>query len=379
MKRFSLFLCLLMVAAALLPGCKTEAPAVTQPEPAPVAQSGQVPEALRTVVAENRFCGATACSDRVLKAESIPVDPEARSVEHRVQMLDLYGSELASCVLESDDSYHISALTATEDGGFLFVLGFRDHALSQEEWASDNGYASEICKVDADGVIRFCTALPQVAGAALEYCFEREGKFYFFGNLQTPETQTRGTYSPTDIYMTVLDAEGKILDARTITGSDFDDLLAAEPTEEGFLLSVRSQSDDGDFTGSNSGGYGVEWVITVNTALEIVKQEQAVGRSYQNRSPLGVLDGETVYPDSPLLADYDAGTPTAVLDYGEYYLIVSENTTGIYKNTPVYISSIWLYTETVYSGFTPEGELLFRAAVDSSPDYDAMVADLTKN
>lgn len=377
MKRFSLFLCLLMVAAALLPGCKTEVPAVTRTDPAPVAQSGQVPEALRTVVAENLFCGATACSDRVLKAES--VEQEARSVEHRVQMLDLYGNELAQCVLESDDSYHISTLTATEDGGFLFVLGFRDHALSQDIWASDNGYASEICKVDADGVIRFRTVLPQMEGAALEFCFEQEGKFYFFGNLQTPETQTRGTYSPTDIYMTVLDAEGEILDSRTIAGSDFDDLLAAEPTEEGFLLSVRSQSDDGDFTGSNSGGYGVDWVITVNTALEIVKQEKATGRSYQDRSSLGVLNGETVYPDSPLLADYDAGTPTAVLDYGEYHLIVSENTTGIYKNTPVFISSIWLYTETVYSGFSPEGELLFRSAVDSSPDFDAMAAEITGN
>lgn len=377
MKRFSLFLCLLMVAAALLPGCKTEVPAVTRTDPAPVAQSGQVPEALRTVVAENLFCGATACSDRVLKAES--AEQEARSVVHRVQMLDLYGNELAQCVLESDDSYHISTLTATEDGGFLFVLGFRDHALSQDIWASDNGYASEICKVDADGVIRFRTVLPQMEGAALEFCFEQEGKFYFFGNLQTPETQTRGTYSPTDIYMTVLDAEGEILDSRTIAGSDFDDLLAAEPTEEGFLLSVRSQSDDGDFTGSNSGGYGVDWVITVNTALEIVKQEKATGRSYQDRSSLGVLNGETVYPDSLLLADYDAGTPTAVLDYGEYYLIVSENATGIYKNTPVFISSIWLYTETVYSGFSPEGELLFRSAVDSSPDFDAMAAEITGN
>ena len=177
--------------------------------------------------------------------------------------------------------------------------------------------------------------------------------------------------------MTVLDAEGEILDSRSFAGSDFDDLLAAEPTEEGFLLSVRSPSDDGDFTGSNSGGYGVDWVITVNTALEIVKQEKATGRSYQNRSSLGVLNGETVYPASPLLADYDAGTPTAVLDYGEYYLIVSENATGIYKNTPVFISSIWLYTETVYSGFSPEGELLFRSAVDSSPDFDAMAAEIT--
>jgi len=68
--------------------------------------------------------------------------------------------------------------------------------------------------------------------------------------------------------------------------------------------------------------------------------------------------------------DMDAGTPTAFIDYGDFFLIVSENNTGVYENTPPAVSSIWYYTETVYSGYDDSGKLLFRASVDSSPDYD---------
>ena len=61
------------------------------------------------------------------------------------------------------------------------------------------------------------------------------------------------------------------------------------------------------------------------------------------------------------------------MDYGDSYLVVSENATGVYKNIPFAISSIWYYTETVYSLYDYSGKLLFRASVDSSPDYDARI------
>ena len=371
MRQFSLFLCLLMVVSVLLPGCGAETPATEPDGPKPAAQVGQLPEALRAVVSENRFHGAAASGGRVLKAELCAEDPE----KHCVQMMDLYGSELGCCTLAARDACHITTLTATSDGGFLFVLGFRDHALDQDRWASDGGFASEIVKCDAAGVIQFDTKLPQVEGDALEYCFERDGKFYFFGTIQTPDTKIRGVYSPSDIFMAVLDGSGELLDKRIIAGSDFDDLNAAEPTGDGFLLSVRSQSEDGDFTGSGSGGYPVDWTICVNAELEVISQEKGPGRSALDRR-LGELGGETIYTSSPLLEDFDAGRPTAVLDYDDFYVIVSENITGIYQNTPAYISSIWHYTETVYSGYAPDGELLFRAAVDSTPDYDARLEAL---
>jgi hypothetical protein len=40
------------------------------------------------------------------------------------------------------------------------------------------------------------------------------------------------------------------------------------------------------------------------------------------------------------------------------------------------ISSIWYYTQSVYSAYDDAGKLLFRAAVDSSPDFDAMAQGL---
>ena len=375
MKRYSPLLCFLMVFAVLVSGCTDETPPAAQDGPKAVEQVGQVPEEFQAVVAENRFHGVAAFEDRVLKSEIIAEDKEARTVTHRVAMMDLYGQELAACTLSSDDACHIDTLTATGDGGFLFVLGFRDYARSQNEWASDGGFASRVVKCDVSGNIQFDTAFPETEGSALEFCFEKDGRFYFFGTVQTPETKTRGTYSATDIHMASLDDQGTVLKRSLIAGSDFDSLDAAEESDNGFMLSVSSQSEDGDFSGSGSGGYPMDWVITVNDALEVTAQEKRSGRAYSDRR-IGELDGTAVYQSSELLEDFDAGRPTAFLDYGDFYLIVSENNTGSYENTPVFFSSIWYYTETVYSAYDADGTLLFRAAVDSSPDYDAIVEGL---
>ena len=80
-----------------------------------------------------------------------------------------------------------------------------------------------------------------------------------------------------------------------------------------------------------------------------------------------------MYISDAFLKEFDAGTPKVFINYGDFYLIVSENITGEYENTPPVISSIWYYTETVYSGYDNNGNLIFRTAVDSSPNYDAIV------
>ena len=93
---------------------------------------------------------------------------------------------------------------------------------------------------------------------------------------------------------------------------------------------------------------------------------------------IGEKDGLPVYKSSDYLKGFDAGTPHSFIDYGDYYLIISENVTGKYEKTPPMVSSILYYTETVYSAYDYNGELLFRTAVDSSPDYDAMAESFYK-
>lgn len=332
---------------------------------------GEVPLWLQGVMARNLFADVTVCDGCLLRRETLPAEKE-NQVIRRVQKLDLHGNELAACEITCDECYDIWAMTALKDGGFLFVLGFSDWATDRDSRASDDGFASRVIRCGADGQILFDTALPGLEGGALVYCFEtgegENAKYCLFGTAETPETKRRGIASPGDIYMLMLDARGAVLKERRFGGTDFDDLRVAERSGDGFLLSVWAQSEDGDFAGSGSNGYPVDWVITVNDEFEVTAMEKRKGRSILN-DPIGFRDGAPVYRDEAFPRGFDAGTPVALIDEGDVTLVVSENITGIYEDTPPYISAIWYYTETVYSGYDAEGRLLFRAAVDSTPEH----------
>lgn len=374
MKKCSFGMCMLVILMCLviLSGCANTKQTATPDAPKSVAQVGQIPDDFRHIVENNLFDGVIAFENRLLNAEIVETNEEHRTATHRIQMMDLYGNNLATYICNSDDAYHVSTLTATQDEGFLFVLGFSDYAYDQDTWASDNGFASRIIKCNKNGILQFETLLDGVKDWALQYCFEVNECFYFFGTIETPETKIRGVSSPSDIYMVVLDSTGTVVNTQMIAGSDFDSLEVAEITENGFALSIITQSDDGDFAGSQSNGYPEDWIFTVNYDLEITGKEIKTGRDFFD-SRLGEKNGKTIYKSDSLLTGFDAGTPDVFIDYGDFYLIVSSNNTGVYENTPPTISSIWYYTESVYSAYDYSSKLIFRASVDSSPDYDALV------
>ena len=154
-----------------------------------------------------------------------------------------------------------------------------------------------------------------------------------------------------------------------IAGSDYDYLDAAEISGNDFVLSISSQSDDGAFAGSNSNGYRKDWLIKLNSSLEIIEKKKETGRDYFDYR-IGEKDGIPIYQSDVLIDGFSAGTPNVYINYGDFYLIVSENNTGVYENTPPEVSAIWYHTETVYSAYDQRGTLIFRASVDSTPDYD---------
>ena len=360
------------ITLSLLCICSERYALAAQNELKAVEHIGQVPDAFKTIVEQNTFHDAVAFDGRIMKTEILSYDEDGNTIELLVHMMDQFGKDMAAYPLTTSRAYPVRTLTATDDGGFLFVLGFQDYAVDQNVWASDGGFASRIIKCDQNGEIQFETFFESTEGEALKYCFEKNELFYIFGTKQTPETKRRGVYSKTDVYSAIVDQTGQIIKTRCIAGSDYDDLESAETTKDYFSLSVRSQSDDGDFAGSESKGYGVNWVFTLDDDLAIVKKEIGSGRSFFD-DRLGVLNGITVYRSDPMFIAFDAGYPTAVIDYGGFYLIVSENNTGEYEKTPVLVSSSWYYTETVYSAYDKEDGLLFRTSVDTSPDYDAIV------
>ncbi|MBQ7475683.1 MAG: hypothetical protein IJS78_07190 [Clostridia bacterium] len=361
----------------------TEKETVDPPDVGPRLESikhvGEVPDFLAGIVEDNFFCAATAYSDRVLKAETVSENKELHTAEFLITMTDIYGKKLAEHRVTASDACHIGRLVATEDGGFLFVLGFTDYYLYDEKrWAGDDGCASRVIKCAPDGSVSFDALFDSTEGSALEYCFEKDGRFYLFGSREDPETKESGVIKNTDCYSVILGNDGKIIKEFPFGGSDFDEIYKAVETDDGFTLFVRSQSTDGFFADSASGEFGFWWTVSFDGDLSVVRKEKVkYDNKYSYDPRVGIRDGKEIFGSDPLFDGFDAGTPTSFIDYGDFYLIVSENATGQYMRTPPYISSIWCYTETVYSGYGKDGALLFRTAVDSSPDFDAMAAEFS--
>ena len=137
MKRFLCVLISAFILACLMSGCSTDEPekvlaTSSQNKLEMVEQVRGLPENLRSVVEYNIFNDVTAFEDRVLRVEMVSRDEENHTVVYDIQMIDFYGNQLASYSVETDDAYSVRALTATEDGGFLFVLGFSDYEVSQK-------------------------------------------------------------------------------------------------------------------------------------------------------------------------------------------------------------------------------------------------------
>ena len=331
---------------------------------------GEVPDEFRNIVENNLFYRASAHGEKLIKIESTPLDDSGHNQRCLIQTMDKHGASLLEYETTSDRNHRIDTYIPTLDDGILFVLGFQDSAV-EDAWASDSGFVSRIIKTDKDGNVQFDTSFDQLEGSAFKYCFETNDHFYFFGEYQTPETKKKGVYSPSDIIMHILDKQGNCLKSSVISGSGFDHIVFVKMIDDHFTLFIHSQSDDGDFEGSNSNGYLKHWTFTVNDSLETTEKCLSNDSMYSNQL-IGIKDGTNIYRENPLFSAFDAGSPSALIDYGDFYLIVSENKTGVYENKPPLISAVLYYSETVYSTYNDSGELLFRAAVDSSPDYDAM-------
>lgn len=320
---------------------------------------GELPAKFAAIVENNLFCSAVSFSDRLLKWNMSDAD-------FSVSMYDFYGELMGEYSGVSDiSSYQIKSPTATADGGFLFALGFLDRVNPNGGWDSQLGVHSRVIKCDAAGVLEWDVRLADYTGGMLEFCLETDEAYYFFGEIETPETNTAGIHSPTDIHLMKMSKQGQIQKTAVIAGSDYDYLHYAERKEGDFLLSANTQSSDGDFSAAGN------WEITVTDDL-MISDTQETDWNYRNY--IGILNGVSITDNDPFAKNFAAGRLTAILDYGDSYMTVSENITGQYENQPPVISAIWYYTETVYTLFNSDGQILWCAAVDSTPDWDSVAA-----
>lgn len=358
------FLAIALCFLFLLSGCSQKKPE-EQPlhltEYQPVKPVGTVPVEFQNIVENDLFGRADAFSDRLLELEYLS------EMEYVIRMYDYSGNLLLEhSALRDSDAHYIESITCTSDGGFLYVIGFSDHANPDGTWASEAGVCSTIVKCSASGEIQWKKVLEDYALSMFRICLETDDGFYFFGNQETTSTKVLGVYSRTDIHILKLSKDAELLHTKIIGGSDYDSLLSVDVAQGGFTLNCRAQSSDGDFSDD---GY---WKISIDYELNILSMETGV---LDIADVIGYLDGKPVRSLPDVFDSFHDGSVKSILDYGDFYLVVSSNVTGVYENQPPTICMSWNYYETVYGAYDKEGNVIWKAAVDASPDYDAMTED----
>lgn len=353
MRMLALLTCLLLMLCA----CDMQSRDAGAEEFTPVKPVGEVPAEFEDIVAENRFGDVWQYSCMLV-----------RHSDSQLEFVDMTGSSINVRPLPTNRNLMMrwDSLLATSDGGVIYALGFNDtYHYETKSWASEAGIVSKVVKLDAEGNEQWCTELVDVEGASLWICIETEDGYFFFGQVETPETKRLGVGSPTDLSVIKLDKQGKLLFTKAFGGSDYDSFYRAEKTESGFALYARSQSGDGLFEGMlPEGKVAFACRVLLNEACEVTGLEAI---SFEQLGRLWALgwhtDEQTASEWAQLEKQNAAGSVNLVLDYDDFTLIVSENDIGI-KEGPVMASMRLYETETVYSAWR-DGKLLWRAAHDN--------------
>ena len=82
-----------------------------------------------------------------------------------------------------------------------------------------------------------------------------------------------------------------------------------------------------------------------------------------------VLGYSPSHKDDPELPKL--GYVSSVIEYDDFVLIISERNTKWFEYVPMIYSTIPSYTETVYTAYTYDAEIIWRSAVDST-DYERL-------
>jgi|GEM_PF-1569388 len=370
MKKFA---AVLFIICIIFTGCGKEKPTPvnTGSEFHTTTPVGKVPAEFEKIVGENLFSGY----DYYAGEDRVACLYQSGNGKYDFTVYDFYGSELFKTTIEKTPYHFVDSYAVTSDGGLIVSLGFSDQYIYDlKKYASQlESAVSYVIKFDKSGSIEWERELNGHERNSLRAIVEQGEYYYFFGSIQTPETKTIGVGSSTDIIITKLDKSGKVIKTRTIAGSDFDEVYTDSVRYKNgrFYFNGYSQSTDGDFSGKGGKEYRTtEYKFVIDENLDVISIKKTndninIGPLNGKRS-FGVLSGKEIFGDDKLFDDFCDGTPTGVLDYGEFYLIISENNTGIYEYTPQLISAIWYNTETVYAAYDKAGKLLWKAAVDST-------------
>lgn len=304
---------------------------------------------------------------------------------------------------------HLNIIPCADDS---FVIGFS----FERYWTNDGSvyYNPVLAKCGKNGDLLWYKEYKSFDSSAFRKLFIRDdGKILTIGATKQP-----GTDRPADIYVSLLDTDGSVINERYYGGPAMMDMFrdAAYVEGKGLAALIDAQSGGSYFSSSNGGhllvlfddiNLNIKWSITaplffrmavtseaiylINSSVvttdsilrkidfsgkvifdEIIDNRKEIATNFVGNSQYGLLiqKGKELvfYRDKTALMtiDFDAGDAKKIIENDDGFVIVSVKITGILPSPPS-ISSIWYSTDIIYGGYNSAGKLLWQFAHDNTP------------
>lgn len=325
---------------------------------------GEVPEEFAEIINQNLFKNIRVSGDKIIKAAS--------DDKYNIEVYDLYGNLLHKIKYKFEPaggnlSYR-NNIHALSDGNYMMIIPHTTYyEISGPGQSEQREVEARAIKFNKNGRAIFDTLLETKCGE-FEYFFEIDSGYLLIG----------GSYQKSESYFIKLDKSGNILKSVKMGGNDNDRLYWVYYTDkDNLMLYMREHT-------FSKNAFDI-WKVTMDenynildrTLTEYTYSDDALFPNYRQMATghwnvrnfvLGYNPGHKDDPEMPML-----GYVSSVIEYDDFILIVSERDTKWFEYVPMVYSSIPSYTETVYSAYTYEGELIWRSAVDST-DYERLAA-----
>ncbi len=394
-KRFTALFLLFVIL--VLSGCGASSAITETGAPlSTVASFGKTPARYKGAVLEKELLkNATVVSDGYLLQSGTGV--EKYDFEGNLLWEKIYS------FISQSDYIELNLLPAKDGSFFIFYS------------PSSSGFRfmpSVLARCGSDGTLLWQEQYHR-GGYQSPYVFLTEN-----GNILVADDSAKG-----DIHLSLFDKNGKLQKDKEYGGSDYEGIAdAGYGRDTGLTLLIDTQSQDGTFSASTN-GLNVTVLFSVDEKLNIRWQKplsqlwdyylqttdetifilnadsdltlydsdgntvgsHEFGREtfceFAGNSKYGLAietnNGLSFYRDGAVALSIDtAGSYIEnIVDTDFGFIVVSVNNTGELP-APALVSSIWYSTELVYSGYNGKGRLLWRSAVDNTPEFMKNYKDL---
>lgn len=339
-------------------------------EPVVPEPVGEVPEDFKRIVDENLFEGASYMNGRVVAVNlEYDVEPGAnQNITAVLSAYDIYGHESAHAefVYEPEEGYEwsmtmIRDCIATSDSGFAVLSLSASYRKDERGMYNDTVCSLHLSKLGYNGYVEWDTVLSEdlsVSGAALVE--GDDGEIFAFVSLYEEEDGVTILYSDEakrDFYTYKVSDRGLILDETVIEDSNAGttSIISAKRNVDGkYSVYYLKYSLSDMLSSSLRSTYKLVTLYGEDMSYEIEEDVEPDAKRV-----IGTLDGEEIFNDDErILALGDAGV-IMVLDYGDFFLVVSDYSFNSYLFSSSFSSK--LAVSTAYSAYSKDGELLWRA------------------